>query len=77
MGRHDLRAVEDCPRALQPLAELQYRGVIWTHRNGRDWTVAGFLQAIEVDATGDVVVERDLYGVGAPGLSAVIGIPLR
>lgn len=44
VGRADLRAVEDCPRLLQPLAELQYRGVLWSQPNGRDWTVAAFLQ---------------------------------
>ena len=47
VSKQDLRAVEECPRALQPLAELQYRGVIWTHRNGREWTPAGFLQAAD------------------------------
>lgn len=45
ISRQELRAVDECPRALQPLAELQYRGVLWTHKNGRDWTIAGFLQA--------------------------------
>ena len=45
VSRQDLRDVEDCPRALQPLAELQYRGVFFSHKNGRDWTVAGFLQS--------------------------------
>ncbi len=35
-SRQDLRAVEECPKPLQPLAELQYRGVLWTHANGRD-----------------------------------------
>ena len=53
VSRADLRAVEDCPRPLQPLAELQYRGVLFAHRNGRDWTPAGFLQnklGIEVAA---------------------------
>ena len=39
------RAIEECPRWLQPLAELQYRGVLWTHKNGRDWTIAAFLQS--------------------------------
>jgi hypothetical protein len=29
-----------------------------------------------VEATGRVVVERDLYGVKAPGISSVMGIPL-
>ena len=44
VSRGDLRAVESCPPALQPLAELQYRGVIWSHKNGKDWTVPAFLQ---------------------------------
>ncbi len=44
-SRIELRNISDCPEALRPLAELQYRGAIWSHRNGRDWTVAGFLQA--------------------------------
>jgi hypothetical protein len=45
VGKADLRAVEECPRSLQPLAELQHRGVFWTQRNGRDWTIASFLQS--------------------------------
>ena len=47
VSRQDMRAVESSPKLLQPLAELQYRGVLWTHRNGRDWTVAAFLQSEE------------------------------
>lgn len=53
VGRADLRAVEDCPRELQLLAELQYRGVLFSHPNGRDWTPAAFLHGklgIEVSA---------------------------
>ncbi len=44
VGRADLRAVEDCPRELRPLAELQYRGVLFTQNNARDWTPAALLQ---------------------------------
>lgn len=44
VGRLDLRAIETCPKPLQPLAELQYRGVVWTQENGRDWTVLAFLK---------------------------------
>lgn len=47
VSKQDLRASEDCPRPLQPLAELQYRGVTWAHRNGREWTPAGFLQSVD------------------------------
>ncbi len=45
VGRSTLRATEDCPPELKPLAELQYRGVIWSQANAKDWTVAAFLQA--------------------------------
>lgn len=45
VGRQDLRAGGDCPAALQPLVELQYRGTVWHQRNGRDWTVEAFLTA--------------------------------
>ena len=43
VSRTDLRAIESCPRELQPLAELQYRGVFWSQVNGKDWTVNAFL----------------------------------
>ena len=43
ISRADLRAIETCPRDLQPLAELQYRGVFWSQSNGKDWTINAFL----------------------------------
>jgi hypothetical protein len=43
VSRADLRAIESCPRDLQPLAELQYRGVFWSQLNGKDWTLNAFL----------------------------------
>lgn len=42
-SRSDLRAIEECPRELQPLAELQYRGGFWSQANGKDWSVNAFL----------------------------------
>ena len=57
VSRHDIRAVEQCPDALQPLAELQYRGVLWNQTNGRDWTVRAFLMSerggLGLDVAGD------------------------
>ena len=47
VSRQMLRAVESCPRHLQPLAELQYRGVLWSQQNARDWTVLAFLKSKE------------------------------
>lgn len=43
IGRDELRTLEELEPSLQPLAELQFRGAYWSHPNGRDWTVAGFL----------------------------------
>ena len=45
VSRAELRAVESCPKHLQPLAELQYRGVFWSQQNTRDWTVFAFLKS--------------------------------
>ena len=43
VSRQTLRAVEECDDALKPLVELQYRGTVWTQKNGKDWTVRAFL----------------------------------
>jgi len=43
VSRQSLRAGDECPWHLQPLVELQYRGVVWMQKNGRDWTVEAML----------------------------------
>lgn len=43
VSRSDLRAIEHCPRELQPLAELQYRGAFWSQLSAKDWTINAFL----------------------------------
>ena len=43
VGRQELGAAEACADHLKPLVELQYRGVCWTQKNGKDWTVEAFL----------------------------------
>lgn len=47
VARSDLRAVNDCPDALKPLAELQYRGTIWSQVSAKDWTVLAFLKSAQ------------------------------
>ena len=57
VSRQDLRAIEQCPEEIKPLAELQYRGVMWNQTNGRDWTVRAFLMSehggLGLDVAGD------------------------
>ncbi len=42
-SRRELRAGDDCPRCLKPLVELLYRGAVWAHPNGKEWTPWAFL----------------------------------
>lgn len=43
ISRVELRDVANCPDALKPLAELQYRGAMCSQYNGKDWTLNAFL----------------------------------
>ena len=43
ISRDQLRAVEECPPELAALVELQFRGTLWLHINGKEWTPYAFL----------------------------------
>lgn len=43
VARSALRAVNSCPRAIAPIAELQYRSQWFSHPNNRDWSVRALL----------------------------------
>lgn len=58
VSRRELRAVEECPRPLRPLAELQYRGVFFSQANGKDWTVSAFLSSTHGGLGLDVGADR-------------------
>ena len=66
VGRADLRAIESCPKPLQPLAELQYRGAMWSQVNGKDWTVNSYLSSksggLELDVARDKATQESLLG---------------
>lgn len=59
VGRQDLRAVESCPDRLKPLAELQYRGVIWSQFNSKDWTILAYLKSDQGGLGLDVAQDGD------------------
>lgn len=56
VSRQDIRAVENCAEHLKPLAELQYRGTIWSQVSGKDWTILAFLKSDQ----GGLGWDRDL-----------------
>lgn len=59
VGRQDLRAVENCPEPLRALAELQYRGQIFSQANAKDWTVVAFLKSAQGGLGLDVGQDRE------------------
>ncbi len=59
VSRQDLRAVESCPDHLKPLAELQYRGVIWSQINAKDWTILAWLKSDQGGLGLDVAQDND------------------
>jgi len=80
VDRQALRAVGECPASLTPLVELQFRGTVWHHRNGRDWTVDAFLMSedglnldVAVDATTRDAMLRALPLLAAEPLTALRG----
>lgn len=58
VGRSELRAIESCSRELQPLAELQYRGVFWSQASAKDWTIGAFLSSKNGGLGLDVAQDR-------------------
>ncbi|MBK9123544.1 MAG: BREX-1 system phosphatase PglZ type B [Chloroflexi bacterium] len=59
VSRQDLRAVDSCPDHLKPLAELQYRGVIWSQSNGKDWTILAYLHSAQGGLALDIAQDRE------------------
>jgi len=47
VAKEQVRGVDGCPTELKPIVELQYRGVMWTQLNGKDWTVRAFLTSAD------------------------------
>lgn len=64
VGREGLRAIEDCPRDVAPIAGLQYRGEWFAHRNGKDWTIRSLLlnneQGLGFDVAEDAATQQAL-----------------
>lgn len=66
VSREQLRAAEDCPSDLAALVELQYRGAMWMHINGKEWTPYAFLVSkhggLDLDVTRDQATLDALAG---------------
>ena len=77
VSRHELRAVEDCPQELQPLCELQYRGVWFTQENTKDWTVYAFLTSKRGGLGLDIAATNGTREALLNALTKLADVPLR
>ncbi|SDW36898.1 BREX-1 system phosphatase PglZ type B [Nitrosomonas communis] len=72
VSRQDLRAIESCPDHLKPLAELQYRGVIWSQINAKDWTILAYLKSDQGGLGLDVAQDNDTKSAMQLALSRLL-----
>ena len=77
VDRQELGAAEACRDWLKPLVELQYRGVCWTQKNGRDWTLRAFLVSkdggLGLDLARDAATRHSMHRA----LTELAATPLR
>jgi hypothetical protein len=76
ISRELMRGVEDCSQELAPLVELQFRGVMWMHVNGKEWTPYGFLVSTHGGAGLDVAKDQAALDALAGALPRLMEEPL-
>lgn len=76
ISREKLRAAEDCPPELAALVELQYRGVMWLHVNGKEWTPYAFLVSNHGGLGLEVAKDQTTLDALAGALLALMDEPL-
>ncbi|MGS2724909.1 BREX-1 system phosphatase PglZ type B [Porticoccus sp. GXU_MW_L64] len=72
LSRSELRAVANCPDHIKPLAELQYRGAVWSQLNGKDWTINAFLTSGASGLGLDVAQDKATQEAIAPSLEQLL-----
>ncbi|TVR61603.1 MAG: BREX-1 system phosphatase PglZ type B [Candidatus Competibacteraceae bacterium] len=76
ISRERLRAAEDCPEELSALVELQYRGALWLHANGKDWTPFAFLISKHGGLDLDVAKDQATLDALAGALPSLLTEPI-
>jgi len=76
VSRQVLRSPEECPDALKPLVELQYRGAVWNQVNGKDWTVEAFLVSEDGGLGLEVARDQKTHQAMLGALDALAATPI-
>jgi hypothetical protein len=76
VSREQLRAAEDCTAELAALVELQYRGALWLHVNGKEWTPYAYFVSKHGGLDLDVARDQATLDALAGALPALLAEPL-
>lgn len=76
ISKDRLRAAEDCPQELAALVELQYRGMMWLHVNGKEWTPYGFMVSKHGGLELDVAKDQNSLDALAGALPTLFDSPV-
>ncbi|MBK9494689.1 MAG: BREX-1 system phosphatase PglZ type B [Xanthomonadales bacterium] len=76
VSREQLRAAEDCTSELAALVELQYRGAMWLHVNGKEWTPYAYLVSKHGGLNLDVSRDQATLDALAGALPMVLAEPV-
>lgn len=76
VSRADLRAIEQSPDAIKPLAELQFRGAVFGQINGKDLTVNAFLTSASMGLGLDVAKDAGTQKAMLAGLAQLLVEPV-
>ena len=71
-----LRTAEGCPQEFVALVELQHRGVVWLHVNGKEWTPYAFLVSKHGGLELDVAKDQATLEALAAALPSLMAEPL-
>lgn len=75
VSREELRAVEECPPELRPIAELQYRSE-WFTSKGRDWTIRTLFADQEIGLGLQVADGSTTASALIDALPHLLGVPV-
>jgi hypothetical protein len=76
ISREQLRTAENCAPELAALVELQYRGALWLHVNGKDWTPYAFLVSKHGGLSLEVAKDQLTIDSMGGALSALLSVPI-
>jgi len=76
ISHKQLRAADDCPTELTALVELQYRGAVWLHTNGKEWTPYAFLVSKHGGLDLDVAKDQATLDALAGALPSLLTVPV-